>query len=67
MIWRHRLEAVPPSCAAEPPGGYQVSDAPILDLLEDLLRLEVPLPVGQQLGQVEERDALGEELSDHAA
>lgn len=47
--------------------GYQIPDATILNLQEDLLRLEQPFPIGQQLREIEERDALGEELSNHAA
>lgn len=46
---------------------YQIPDATILNLQKDLLRLEQPFPVGQQLREIEERDALGEELSNHAA
>lgn len=45
---------------------YQIPDATILNLQKDLLRLEQTFPVGQQLREIEERDALGEELSDHA-
>lgn len=46
---------------------YQLSDAAVLDLHEHLLRLEVSFTIRQQLGQIEERDALCEQLSDHTA
>ncbi len=46
---------------------YQLPDAPVLDLHEDLLRLEVSFTIRQQLGQIEERDALCEQLRYHAA
>lgn len=46
---------------------YQLPDAPVLDLHEDVLRLEVSFTIRQQLGQIEERDALCEELCDHTA
>lgn len=46
---------------------YQLPDAAVLDLHEDLLCLEVSFPVGQQLGQIEERDALCKQLGYHTA
>lgn len=47
--------------------GYQLSDAQVFDLQEDLLCQKVSFTIGQQLRQIEERNALSEELSYHAA
>ena len=45
----------------------QLPNAPVLDLQQDLLRLEVAFTVRQQLRQVEERNALREQLGYHAS
>lgn len=46
---------------------YQLPDAVVLDLHEHVFGLEVSFPVRQQLGEVEERHALREQLGDHTA